>query len=363
MKNKLICIILISLGQSGVAISQIAKIDSPVKNFEKLWNTFDERYANFELKKVNWHELHKKYKPLINEETTNVELFEICCLMLQELSDGHVTIEPNFKDDDIECGPPYSFNFDVTFDTVDEIGAFVSVMENEFLENGFSKPIKKTLSEDTNFQYRVSESLGYLRLDEMTEKITFGKFNRAVDESMKAFQNKKGLIVDLRFNGGGWDHNSYQLASRFIPDGKTIGHFKRTKIKGQERYSPMKYKKVESGGKTPFEGPFVILTSDYTASAAEVFIMLMKELSNVTIVGDNTEGIFSDMYEFKLPNKWKVSLSHQQFFSQEKVNFEGVGIPPDIRIKNSKSDIEQENDPVIQIAIDLLKSKTSANSN
>ena len=274
LKMKIAFIILISLFVNERAIAQINKIDAPIENFESLWNEFDKRYANLELKK-----------------------------------------------------------------------------------NGFSKPIKKRLSRLTNFQYRVSESFGYLRLDEMTEKRNFRKFKRAVDKSIKAFSQKQGLIIDLRFNGGGEDKNAYNLASRFIPNGAAIGHFMRTKIKGKEEYTEMEYKKVNSGGKNQFTNSIIILTSDFTASAAEVFLLLMKELPNVVIIGDKTEGIFSTMYEFTLPNQWEVSLSHEQFFSKSKENYEGQGITPNISVLNSKIDIEHQHDPVIEMAINYLKKR------
>lgn len=357
MKN--IFVILIFLLASQIGFSQINEINSPVKNFEKLWEEFDKRYANFELKKINWKEVYKNYRNQISEKTTNIELFEICCLMLQELKDGHVTIEPKFDENDIDCGPPYEFTLEVEFESNDKLKDFESLIESELEESGFSKPTIKKLSDETNFQYRVSNEFGYLRLDEITEKFTFGKYKRAVDESIKAFQQKQGLIIDLRFNGGGWDYNTYKLASRFVPKGKTIGHFERTRIKGKNDYTTLKYREVKSGGKNQYTGPIVILTSDFTASAAEVFVLLMKELPNVAIIGDNTEGIFSDMYEFKLPNKWNISLSNQQYFSSTKKNYEGIGIPPDIRIINSKIDIVNEEDPAIKTAIEYLKKQNN----
>ncbi|MEL7221232.1 MAG: S41 family peptidase, partial [Bacteroidota bacterium] len=106
-----------------------------------------------------------------------------------------------------------------------------------------------------------------------------------------------------------------------------------------------------------YTGPIVILTSDFTASAAEVFLLLVKDLPNVTIIGDNTEGIFSDMYEFKLPNKWQVSLSHQQYLSKDKMNYEGIGIAPDILIVNRREDLEGRYDPVLKEAINYLRNK------
>ena len=351
MKRILTLLIFLSFFNTG--FSQINEIDSPKENFEKLWKTFNNRYANFDLKEVNWNEIYKKYNILINENTTNKELFEICCAMLQELNDGHVTIEPNFVERNIECGPPYEFSLDIEFGSDSELQKFNGVISQELEKNGFLTAIRTELTEGTNFQYRLSESYGYLRLDEMTEKITYGKFQKTIDKAIEAFKNKKGLIIDLRFNGGGWDHHSYKLASRFISEG-TISHFERKRIKGTNEYSKLKEKKVKPGGKIQFTKPIVILTSDFTASAAEVFVLLMKELPNVILIGDNTEGIFSDMYFFKLPNKWSVSLSYQQYFSNDKENYEGKGIPPNIKIVNSKLDIENNYDPVIKVAINHL---------
>lgn len=354
MKKKSIATIIFIAGLYSISFSQINEVDLPVKNFEKLWNEFNDRYANFELKAVDWNEVYKKYRSRVNEKTTNKELFELCCSMLQELKDGHVTLNPNFEESDIECGPPYRFTLDVEFDTEEKVKQLGLLIDSELTKNGFSKAVRKRLSSDTNFTYRVSDSLAYLRLDEMTEKITFGKFRKEVDKALEAFKPKKGLIIDLRFNGGGWDYNSYKLASRFIPKGKTIGHFERKRIKGTDKYSAMKYRSVKAEGKNQFVKPIVILTSDFTASAAEVFLLIMRELPHVSIIGDHTEGIFSDMYEFSLPNKWEVSLSHQQYFSNNKENFEGKGIPPDIYVINKSSDLENQSDPVLQKAIRFL---------
>ncbi len=342
---------------SRILISQVNEVNRPIKNFEKLWMEFDLRYANFHLKEVDWNNIYTNYRPQVTENTTNIELFEICCKMLQELNDGHVFIEPNFEEKEIECGPPYTFQLDTVFKTRDEWDQLMGVIDRTLVEEGFSEPVRFNLSEETNFQYRLSESLSYLRLDEMTENYTFGKFERVVDKVIKASREKEGLIIDLRFNGGGWDHASYILASRFVPMGKELGHYKKTKVKGTEKFKKLTYRRIRPKGRDQFTGPVVILTSDYTASAAEVFILLLEDLPNMTIIGDTTEGIFSDMYEFKLPNKWLVSLSHQQFFSKDNINYEGVGIPPDILLLNTKKDIRRKTDSVVEKAIMYLTKK------
>ncbi|BDD06448.1 S41 family peptidase [Aureibacter tunicatorum] len=338
------------------AFSQKDDVDDPIQNFDKLWNTFDQRYANFNLKQIDWDNIYTVYRPRINENTSNEELFEVSCSMLQELKDGHVTLEPMFaENENIECGAPYGFHFMSVLDSEMNILAFESIMNQEFQQYGFSEANRVDITEETNFQYRVSDRFGYLRLDEMTEALKLGKINKAFDNALEAFNTKEGVIVDLRFNGGGWDYISYLLAGRFVRE-ESIGHYEKTKIKGKEAYTDLKYREIKPKGSFQFtKKPIVILTSDFTASAAEVFVLMMKDLSYVTLIGDTTEGIFSDMYFFKLPNKWKASLSNQQFFSKSMENFEGIGISPEIEVRNNPTDLEKGTDPVLRTAIEFLQ--------
>lgn len=83
----------------------------------------------------------------------------------------------------------------------------------------------------------------------------------------------------------------------------------------------------------------------------------MKELPNVTIVGENSRGIYSDMYGFELPNKWLVSLSHQRYYNAAMVCNEGSGTPVDIVVKNTREDLVTMSDPVLVKAIHLAVKK------
>ena len=188
----------------------------------------------------------------------------------------------------------------------------------------------------------------------MTEALTFGRFNRALNRALRSFQNKEAIIIDLRFNGGGSDEIAYRLASRLRAAGDTLGHYVRTRIKGEEDFTANEYYSIKPRGRFRYSGPIVLLTSDFTASAAEVFVLLLQELPRVSLVGDTTEGIFSDMYEFRLPNGWEASLSHQQFFSRDFTNYEGIGLVPDVQVVNSRADLQERNDPVITKALQFL---------
>src|SRR6187401_2622283 len=64
----------------------------PEKNFEELWTTFHNRYPFFDIRGVNWQGQYDLYRPRVSPATTDDELFEVLCLMLEPLNDGHVNL-------------------------------------------------------------------------------------------------------------------------------------------------------------------------------------------------------------------------------------------------------------------------------
>jgi hypothetical protein len=64
----------------------------PERNFEVLWQTFNERYPFFRLRSVDWNKQYRAYRPKVTNETSDDELFDILCRMLDPLNDGHVEL-------------------------------------------------------------------------------------------------------------------------------------------------------------------------------------------------------------------------------------------------------------------------------
>ncbi len=170
--------------------SQSNQVEQPVKIFEELWNEFNDRYADFELKKVNWKDVYKIYRPKVTAETRNQELFEICCSMLQELNDGHVTLEAIYNDAPLECDPPYTYRLFEEFKDQKSITQFIKVISKELTELGFGKKGETVLPDDTYMEYSVSADLGYLRLDGMMESLKIGLLNRIFNSAFEKFKSK-----------------------------------------------------------------------------------------------------------------------------------------------------------------------------
>ncbi len=67
-------------------------ISDPEVNFETFWETFNNRYPFFELRKVNWENQYEIFRPRVTSTTSDVELFDIMCDMIRPLNDGHIEL-------------------------------------------------------------------------------------------------------------------------------------------------------------------------------------------------------------------------------------------------------------------------------
>lgn len=324
------------------------------ENFEKLWKTFFDRYPFFKLRNVDWKRQYDIFRPTVSADTSEDELFDIFCDMLNPLNDGHVELMANKNGDgkkryfNPERKPAFWQEF-----TKQEIKSLFKVTKNTLVSNGFEKPRK---SAAWILRYCKSSHFGYLRILEL-EGEKKQKLTAALNQILSDFKGLNGVIIDIRNNPGGDDSTVIQIVNRFCDHKRVAFHRKTKRGSGENDYSPLKTWHIKPQGDTQFTGPIVLLTCDSVFSGGEVFALALKELPYVTIIGDHTNGIFSYQLEKKLAGGWRYCLSYQVYFSADMVCYEGIGVPADIELLNRKSDIEDGVDPLIIRAMELLKSK------
>lgn len=76
----------------------------------------------------------------------------------------------------------------------------------------------------------------------------------------------------------------------------------------------------------------MVLASELTASAAEIFVLALLQRPSLTLIGEPTSGILSDTLERHLPNGWLLTLSNETYRVYDGEHYEDCGIPPHIRI-------------------------------
>ena len=328
---------------------EVPRTSPPEAIFDELWGTFSERYAFFELRGVDWNAQRRKYRPLVTAETTDTQLFDIFCKMLKPLNDGHVNLKARGT-------KKKSFNaetearFYQEFSSSKKLKQYAQAVNETLKKKGFGLAQKRA----GILVYRTSPDYGYLQVLEVEGPST-KKLNTALDEIITAFQGKKGVIVDIRDNPGGTDKCVYTIVSRFA-DKKRVGHHRTTRRgPGPDDFSEKKTVYLEPHPKLTYTGPTICLTNDASFSGADVFAMLMTQLPYVTLVGEPSNGIFSNMLEKKLSNGWKYSLSHQRYYSADMICYESKGIPVDITVKNRWADVQQNVDQVLLTGLKKLQ--------
>jgi tetratricopeptide (TPR) repeat protein len=122
----------------------------------------------------------------------------------------------------------------------------------------------------------------------------------------------------------------------------------------------VEYRNVEPGGSLQFTGSTVLLTNRGTASAAERFVLALRVLPQVTVVGDLTEGALSAQFPDQMPNGWTLWVSFVNVTDQNGVNWDGVGIPPDLRVVNTAADVTAGVDRPLEFAQQFLEKGTPA---
>jgi hypothetical protein len=329
-------------------------IRDPEKNFESLWNTFHNRYPFFELRNVDWKKQYKTYRPKVTNKTSDDELFNIFCQMLDPLDDGHVELQAKAIEDRKTryFSPEKKNRFHQEF-TNQEIKQLFKTTEKTLVGHGFGKPRE---TKAWMLHYCRSREFGYIRILEL-EAIKTRRLTAALDKIARDFKALKGMIIDIRDNPGGEDDTAIKIINRFC-DRRRVAFHRKTKIGPRKNdFTPLKTWCLEPQGDAQFTGPIVLLTCDSVFSGGEAFALAMKQLPHVTIIGDHTNGIFSYQLEKKLPNGWEYRLSYQVYFSADMVCYEAKGVPVDIELFNKKADIANGIDPLITRAFRVLKSK------
>jgi carboxyl-terminal processing protease len=328
----------------------------PERNFECLWNTFHDRYPFFELRKVDWEKQYDRYRLKVTKKTSTDELFKLFCQLLAPLNDGHIELKVSRGRHQRSqyFNPEKKSRFRSEF-TKREIKALFKITEKTLITHGFGKPRK---TEAWILRYCRSDTFGYMRIFEL-EGIKKRRLAAALDTISRDFRSLKGIIIDIRDNPGGDDSIAIAIINRFC-DHRRVAFHRKTKIgPGKNDFTPIKTWFLVPHGDVQFTRPIVLLTCDSVFSGGEVFALAMKQLPQVTILGDRTNGIFSYQLEKRLPNGWEYLLSYQVYLSADMVCYEGTGVPPDIELLNYKADIKNGTDPLIPRAIEVLASNNT----
>ncbi|MCB0504949.1 MAG: S41 family peptidase [Cyclobacteriaceae bacterium] len=304
------------------------------ENFELLWNEFNNHYAPFEERGVDWDEQYAIFRPQVTSSTTDAELYEIFKQMLGTLNDSHVSLT-------IPGQATWRSNQYVN-DKVDDELFDLELIKTKYLSNEY-----KINGYDFN-TYGWIGDIGYVHMVWVTDNMY------DLDAILDYFKDAKGLIIDYRHNGGGTFMWGYESMGRLV-DKPRLTHRSKTKNgTGKNDYTEWFDWYIHPKGEY-YNKPIVFLTDKYSISSAERMTYAFKVLPNVIHMGDSTNGSIGTKVGRELPNGWAYTIVTQKIEGFDGNFYEGVGIPPDVYVKNTLSEMQSGIDRTLEEAINQLK--------
>ncbi len=333
----LFMIVLIFIGTSCEKIlMEEEPANDPVTNFEYLWKTADEKYSFFEYKGIDWNEIYNTYRPKVNNDMSDYELFDVLGNMLSELKDGHVNLTAPFDVSrySFKFNAPENFNF--------------RLIKDHYI--GWDYRITGSLI-NTTFE-RNGLTVGYIYYSSFMNPVQ----SADIDYVVAALWHTDGIILDMRNNGGGSVTNIYTIGSRFADTERVIYTSSMKTGPAHDEFGEVAEVTMKPEGYYQYLKPVILLTNRGCFSATSFFATAMKAFPHVVQVGDTTGGGLGAPAGFELPNGWAYRFSVSRTLTTSGENWEN-GVPPDSLVWMDPLNELDGIDDIMEKAIDIIAAK------
>ncbi len=299
-------------------------------SFDKLWEEYDHSYAMFVIRpEVDWDKLREQYRPKAIECTTAYEFALVCSEMLKNLRDLHIWI------------------------TVDgqNVPVFNRPRERNANPLAFERMIGTLNKAGKNIMWgKTAEKIGFISINSWKKDV-----DKNFDEVLENMRDTRGLVIDVRLNGGGDEPTAGKVAGRFANKEYIYAYSQyRTGPKHTdltERYP----RSVIPGGPWRYDRPVVVLMGQICMSSNESFVSMMAQCPQVTTMGDHTCGSSGNPKFVELSGGVRISLPQWIDLLQDGTPLDERGVKPDVNFPTKPEFFEGNRDDLLSAAVERLK--------
>ncbi|MFF0739486.1 S41 family peptidase [Streptomyces sp. NPDC004111] len=332
----------------------------PVHTFDTFWSTLRENYPFLRAKGIDWDAARERYRPQVHPGTTDDELFRILSAMIEPLHDMHTQLADG-------TGKRRTLNLrpGTPFPTEKYLADVEAATRAQLPEKVHSFANGKIQYADLKQGTGPGQHLGYLRItgfiafadgDRLDADADAAALDRALDAVLTEQRTRslRGLVVDLRFNGGGADALGTRIAAR-LTDRTYTAYTKSARNDPQrpDSWTPGQPIRVHPAPGPRYTGPLAVLTGPLTISAGESFTQSLMGRSPAPVrIGESTQGVFSDTMDRVLPNGWTLTVPNEKYADARGRTYDGTGIPPTHRVPvYAPADLAALRDPALTRAV------------
>ncbi|MEA2008560.1 MAG: S41 family peptidase [Chloroflexota bacterium] len=195
-------------------------------------------------------------------------------------------------------------------------------------------------------EYRVledHENIGYIQITSFAQD-TRAELRKGIKEVLS--EDVDGIIIDLRYNGGGYLQSAIEVASEFISKGVIL----------YEDYGNGEVNTFEAmnGGKAT-DIPLVFLVNEGSASASEIVAGAIQDHERAPLVGMTTFGKGSVQNWIPLSNEQgAVRVTIARWLTPDERQIHEIGLEPDYVVEFTEEDYDAGIDPQLEKAIEVL---------
>jgi len=385
--------------------------------FDDVWETIQERYYDPKFRGIDWDASRATFRPAAAEAKSTPDFYELLRRMIAPLRDAHTRVySPDEKFDwwsprfisvgvtvrEIE-GLPIVVHVEPKSDAADagiRAGDTIVSIDNngvsEFIDRRqrtsgslssndrsrafralFEGPVETSVSLGwqskqgrtktvvlrrywsqrlLGFRFREQDGFAIINLEAFTKTIA-SDFLKQLPEMIRG---ARGIVLDLRTNGGGDAEAMTEIASAFLDTGVNLGKFADRSGSSFELFTTRMLFQSSSVA-VPKKLPMVVLTSETTSSAAEILAAILQQKGRARVIGNPTCGcVLAIRSRHTLADGGVLDVSEFDYRTAEGVRLEGAGVTPDEVVISTRNDLYAGRDSGMQRAKFYLKNFTES---
>ena len=301
---------------------------------KKLRRIIDEKYSYRDLRGINWDALFKQYGARMENAKSPSEFAQVAAEMLSHTKDPHIYVKLD--------------------------GRTVGGCKRTVFCNYNTQLLRKSVSSwhrynDRVSSGRISTNIGYILINSWSKENS--ETLDAAFIALKELSGCRGLIIDVRPNGGGSEPLAAEFAGCFVDTPALYAKHTYRDVDEPNGWTPIQERILRPNPDQPkYHGRVVVLIGQANLSSCEAFILMMKQVPGCILIGNTSGGSSGNPKPCDLGNLVTVWLPSWKALRPDGTCFETEGIKPDIFVSTTQAKLRTR-DEVLETAITYLRNK------